>query len=364
MCDYFNTINSILVPFKPVLIKFHEKEEVELNAFQNFILESVENNATIEQIVNATQLTKNVIETEILQMEGQKLLVRNKNIIELSDLSKNILLISRSVIALNNEKKIVGVNLITGDIEGYNINEYCKIENNDLKILPKILPNDVVGIDIEDNMSFFSNYMNTFDNLSEDQIDKILSSIYVELYDVDEKIVYKKYTIYKLPCLIGNNNSENIENSRSIYAEGRYSIITLNVSTERIEKYKVQLHNIETIYKMFPEIISDTGKMLLDENAICENYNKGDNIFLYDHISGNFLAEKYKTLDNVNKRTQLTLKPLIKLDEEIQNQIIKKAIIDWNLDKKYQVKVSNIREETYKVKFLLEDIWSKDYENE
>ena len=131
MSEYINVKKTIYVPLKPVIVKFHEKEEVELNAFQKFILEAVESNATVEQMVDATQLTKNVVESQLLQMEGQKLLVRKEDTIELSELSKNILMISKSVVALNDEKKIMCINLITNDIERYDANIYCDIKKDD-----------------------------------------------------------------------------------------------------------------------------------------------------------------------------------------------------------------------------------------
>lgn len=362
--DYIDVEKTLLVPLKPVSIKFYEKEEVALNAFQNFILESIENKANLEQMINATMLTRNVVETEILQMESQKLLVRNEKGIELSELSKNILLVSRCVKSLNNEEKIMCVNMITGNIEGYNDDEYCDLEGNDLVMSPQISSNDIAGISIENNMSFLIKYMSTFDNLTEKQIDIIIASIYAEVNDTKKKIVYKKSNICKLPCLIGNDSMIDEAKEDILYAEGSCSVVTLAVSTENVERYREYISDIEKVYRVVPELISDIGKILLNEYAICKGCNENNNTFLYDHVSGKILMRKYKASDNNNKRIQLKLNPVYKFDNETQNQIINKAITNWHLDECYQVKIIDIQEQKYRVGFLLTKLWGEDHENE
>ena len=132
-----------------------------------------------------------MIESELLYMESQKLLVRDGSCIVLSKLSKNILMISRSVEMLNAEKKILCINLITGKIEGFDKDILNDIGQDDLVMEGKIRSGEIVGISIEDNVSFFANYMSTFGEFSEEQIDKILSSIYAEFDEIDKKLVYK-----------------------------------------------------------------------------------------------------------------------------------------------------------------------------
>ncbi len=62
VADYINVEKRIYIPLKPLTVNFHEKEEVELNVFHKFILEAIEENATLEQIEDVTQLKENVIE--------------------------------------------------------------------------------------------------------------------------------------------------------------------------------------------------------------------------------------------------------------------------------------------------------------
>lgn len=339
MSEYMNCKKNIYVPLKPVIVTFHEKEAVELNAFQKFILEAIEEDATIEQMINATQLTKNVIESELLYMESQKLLVRDGSCIVLSKLSKNILMISRSVEMLNAEKKILCINLITGKIEGFDKDILNDIGQDDLVMEGKIRSGEIVGISIEDNVSFFANYMSTFGEFSEEQIDKILSSIYAEFDEIDKKLVYKLQEINKLPCLIGDDKLESESNA---YAEGKYSVIAIEVSTDKVEQYREKMESIMSLHSETPELISDLGRDLIREYENCTKYNKEKIIFVYDHISGKIREENYDIVVSQNKRTQLLLKTEKKSDDEIIKQVFIAAETKWKFDDKYHFKIVEI----------------------
>ncbi len=353
MSEYINCKKNIYVPLKPVIVSFHEKEEVELNAFQKFILEAIEEDATIEQMINATQLTKNVIESEILHMESQKLLVRDGDYVALSELSKNILMISKSVKMLNAEKKILCFNLITGEIEGFDKNILNDIGQDDLVMEGKIRSGEIVGISIEDNVSFFADYMSTFDGFSEEQIDKILSSIYAEFDEIDKKLIYKLQEINKLPCLIGDGK---LEFESNVYAEGKYSVIAIEISTDKVEQYREQIENIMSLHTETPELISDLGRDLIREYENCLEYNKEKIIFVYDHASGKIREEKYDIVDSQNKSTQLLLTTEKKSDDEIKKQVFIAAETKWKLDDKYHFKIVDIKEHIYKIGFCLEEL--------
>lgn len=361
MSDYIDVEKKIYIPLKLVIVNFHEKEEVELNAFQRFILEAIEENATVEQMTDATQLTKNVIESEVLQMESQKLLVREGNSVVLSELSKNILMISRSVEMLNEEKKILCINLITGDIERYDKDIYYDTGQDGLVMEGKIRSEDVVGISIEDNVSFFEDYMSAFDKLSEEQIDKVLSSVYAEFNEIDKKIVYKQQDINKLPCLIGNGKLKLEDNA---YAEGKCSVIMVEVSTDKVEKYKEQIKNIMVLYTDTPELISDSGRDLVREYENCEDYNKEKLTFVYDHISGIIREEKYSIVDSSSKRAQLMLEAEKKIDDEVEKQVFAASKTKWKLNEEYHIKIADIKERIYKIGFCLKELRGKTYEDE
>lgn len=353
MGEYIEVNTTIYVPLKPVMVKFYEKEEVELNAFQKFILEAIEDEATIEQMIEATQLTKYVIESELLQMEGQKLLIRENDTIALSELSKNILMISRSVESLNNEEKILCINLITGDMEGYDLERYYDVSTSDSILKEKIHAKDVIGIDIEDNVSFFADYMSTFGTLTEEQVQKVLASVYVEFNEIDDKIVYKQQEICRIPCLIGE---ETLKSEKTLYAEGKCTLITMELSTKKIDKYKEQIEDVMALYDGAPELLSDIGQELMHETTICQNCNEDNLTYIFDHVSGKIREGKLEVLINNNKRTQLVLKSGKMLDEEIERQIINITKQKWKIDERYQIKIQDLKEHIYKVGFSLEEL--------
>ena len=361
MSHYIHVEKKGYIPFKPIRIHFHEKEEVELNAFQKFLLEAMEEDATIEQIIEATQLTKNLILSEVLQMESQKLLVREGDTIALSALSKDILMISKTVERLNDEKKILCINLITGDMEGYDEYLTNDVRQTDYVMEGKIRSGDVVGTSIEDNVSFLADYMSAFGTLSEEQIEKVLSSIYADFDEIDKKIIYKPLVIKKMPCLIGEEES-NLEDNA--YANGKCSVITIELSTDKIETYKEQIKGIMEIYAGAPELLSDVGRDLASEYERCADYNRQKLTFVYDHTSGFFREEKYNIAESPNQKAQLMLREEKELDSEALNTIYDAAKNKWRLGEDYQLKIAAIEEHIYRVGFCFQELRGESYEEE
>lgn len=353
MSDYIEAEKVIYIPLKPVIVKFHEKEEVELNAFQNFILEAVEDGAVVEQMADATLLTKNVIESEILQMERQRLLIREGDALALSELSRDILMVARSVKMLNEERKVLCVNLVTGGIEGYE-EGVCRYAGKDVLILgEKIKPRDVDGINMEENIAFFADYMASFRNLPEEQIDKVISSIYAEFHESDEAMVYKRQEIRKLPCLTGNGR---LKLEGDLQAEGKSLVIMVKVSTDSVERYESQIRNAAELYSRAPELLSDSGRDLIAEYETCENCNKENLKFVFDCVSGKIRELDYGTTDESNKRSQLMLGAEKEMDEEAERQIFAIAKAKWNLDERYHIKMADIGEQIYRIGFCLDEL--------
>ena len=350
MADYIDVEKRIYIPLKPLIVNFHEKEEVELNVFQKFILEAIEENATLEQIAEATQLTENMIEPEIMQMQRQNLLKKDGT---LSEVSKNILMISRCVEMLNNEKKKLCINLITGELEEYDEDTYYNAARNDWVIEGEASFEDISGINKEDKESILADSLSVLRGFTEEQIDKARSSVYVELNEIDKKIVYKQQEINKLPCLIGDNK---LKSEDKIYAEGKYSVITVEVSNDSLEKYWEQIELLKELHTYTPELISDFGKDLIKEYKQYEEYKNEKLTFAYDHTSGMIREEKYDVDAFPNKRAQLTLKAEKELDDKVKSQIFAAVKAKWKLDEKYQVKITDVKEESYKVGFCLEEL--------
>ncbi len=195
--------------------------------------------------------------------------------------------------------------------------------------------------------------MSTFDRFSKEQIEKILTSIYAEFNEIDKKIIYKLQEINKLPCLIGDDKLEFESNA---YAEGKYSIIAIEVSTDNVEQYREQIENIMVLHTETPELISDLGRDLIKEYENCTEYNKEKMIFVYDHTSGKTSEEKHDIMDSQNKRTQLLLTSEKKSDNEIKKQVFIAAQTKWKLDDKYHFKIVDMKEHIYKIGFCLKEL--------
>lgn len=350
MADYIDVEKRLYIPLKPLTVNFYSKNKAELNIFQKFILEAIEENATLEQIEDATQLTENVIESEVLQLQRQNLI---KEDFTLSEAAENILMISRCLDTLNNEKKKICINLITGELEEYNEDIYYNPGHDDWVMEGEIRFEDISEIRIEDKESILADSMTVFGDFSEEQIDKVRSSVYVELNETDKKTVYKQQEINKLPCLIGDNK---LKGEDKIYAEGKYSVITVEVSNDSLEKYSEKMEPLKELCSDTPELISDFGKDLIKEFKQYEDYKNEKLTFVFDHTSGMFREEEYDVDAFPDKRTQLALKAEKAIDDKVKSRIFAAVKTKWNLDEKYQVDIADVKEENYIVGFCLEEL--------
>ena len=169
--------NGILfVPTRSLGITFHEKEECSLNAFQNFLIDAIDRQATINQMTDATKLSEHVIRSEINQLLSQKLLDESNGMIKLSALSQHLLLVARVVRQLNEEAKRVTINLITGELSPYipaelngpeqNLSD--QIEDSQLVLSPLISDWEIQGMSLENEeiSDFFRSYMDAFSEMT------------------------------------------------------------------------------------------------------------------------------------------------------------------------------------------------------
>lgn len=286
--DYISVKNQINIPYIKVSVKFIEKEEVALNAFQNFLLDAIEKGTSIKQIADSTQLTKYVIETELFQMEKQKLVIRKENEFEITDISKKIMLVAKTIKKLNEEHRIFFVNLINGEVENLNDADFTVPKNNELVLKQKMMNLD--GISIEENMDFFAENMDTFSSLGEDDVEVILSSIYAEFNVIKgkDKVVYKKKAVIGLPCLIGDNTVEKINKENSVLVESTCVKVSFGFTTSRINKYSKVLSQVQELNHKYPELMSEEARKLIEEMYLCEIYKEKNIRYLFDYVSGKY----------------------------------------------------------------------------
>lgn len=364
MEQYIKYQNKIYIPIQVVKISFHKKEELSLNTFQNFILEAIDSGCNLDQIVDATLLTKNVVETEIIQMINQKLLIREDEKITLSDLSKKIQMISKSVINLNKEEKEICINLVTGDIESLNEKIIIdKVDEKKLFIYPKITEKTLDGISLEDNITFLETYMDSFKEMHEDDIAIILNSVFIEFETIGGKKYIEK-TIYRIPCIIGYNSILSEQNKNSITAKGLVYKIKYKIESEIVNKYKNVISELNNINTIDNTLLSERGLYVLKQNKICKEYNNTELVCFYDTISGQFCFDKFNVQKSKNIRYNLQLPILYNLSNDIKNNIIKELRKYYNIndENEFIVQEVNCSKEGYNIDFELSDLWSEEYE--
>ena len=325
--EFIRNKSVVYMPYLKITVRFFEKEEVSLNAFQKFLLEAIIEGASIQQIMDSTQLTKNVIESELLQMETQKLIHNEGANYFVTDISKKILMISKTVDALNSEKNIFCVNLITGEIEKSDDSIFCIPEKNAYILRQKILNLD--GISIDDNMEFFVENIETFGMLKTNEVQTVLSSIYAEFSVLKERtnqsvIYYKKKNLIGLPCLIGEEKNDTINRETSVLIEAKCNLISFSFTTKSLEKYINILPTISELNSRYPELISAEAKKVLHDEQLCELYNKKTKKFVYDCTSGNYRLSNEIVINSEKRKAQLVLGEINPLNEDIKMEMIDK----------------------------------------
>lgn len=360
--EYISIKSQINIPYIKVSVKFIEKEEVALNAFQNFLLDAIEEGASIRQIADSTQLTKYVIETELLQMEKQKLVLKKGNEFEITDISKKIMLVAKTIKKLNEEHRIFFVNLINGDVENLSDADFTVPENNELVLKQKIINLD--GISIEDNMDFFAENLDTFSSLGEDDVEVILSSIYAEFNVIKEKddqnkIVYKKKAVIGLPCLIGDTTVEKINKENSILVESTCVKVFFGFTTSKINKYSEVLSQVEEMNQRYPELLSEEARKLIEEKNLCETYKEKNIRYLFDCTSGKYDLLTNRKIDLGKRKAHLVIDKFVPLNADKKNELINEVIKALKIEND-EIEIIVYDEETmYKVEgeidFLMEE---------
>lgn len=359
MNHYIDIKKEVLIPIQIVEVTFCQKEETSLSVFQNFILEAIELGKGIDEIVEATLLTKNVVETEIVQLISQKLLIQEKETVSLSELSKKLLMIARCVRSLNGEKKYVCINLITGDIEAFE-NERI-IDNKDetsLFLLPKISERDIDGISLQDNISFFENYMDSFEKMDETDIDMVLSSVFVE-FKIAGKRKYMKESLSRVPCAIGGEILQS-KAKDSIIARGLLYKIEYEVESDIVKSKQSILSELIKINENDSSLISDKGHHILELYKQCMQYNRQPLICYYDAISGQFQFEFPKDIINKKIKFHFQLPLLNDISVQMKECITNELREHYNIIDDFSIKEVSCKKEYYSIECEIFELWGED----
>lgn len=310
MNGFIDYEGDLFIPVQIVGLKFFEKEDCSLNSFQIFILEAIEKGSSIAQIVEATLLVENVIQTEITQMASQKLLKKDCDIIELTDVSKKILMVSRCVEQLNRENKKVCINLISGDIEEYIQQDICERKEIDgLSLMPRISDRDIDGISIDDNISFFSSYMNTFSELDDISVEAVLEAIYVEFVISAGGRGFRKVKIDRLPCYIQESDLTNVEKNNYndiIIAKGCIDKLEFFIKSKEIEENKSVIESLLTVERHNAAFLSGLALELLKQYRDYKKMSEQQMVCYYDTVSG-MIQYTVPQVSNIKKKQRVNL---------------------------------------------------------
>lgn len=337
-------IGSILTPVQVVNLKFSEKEDILLNPFQNLILEAIEDCCSMEQIAQATLLTRHVIQTEITQLIAQKLLERRGEAVELTDLSQKILMVSRCVQRLNKEKQKVCINLMTGSVEKYDEDQFIKKGGeNALELLPRIRSQEIDGISMEENIDFFRAYLHTFDGMDEEQIDAVLSSVYVEFIDTGARR-FQAHPIFRLPCLISEvkENGDSEEAGIVFWVKGHMCRVVFALKSAVAEMEDSILPYLPALARC--GLLSERGKKVA---TAYEEFQKRESVAAYyDCVSGGMQYDK-PICDSDKHEADLVLPSLHELTEEEKKKIADYAHSCFSLPPELTLEVSTIEDSMY-----------------
>lgn len=350
---------NILIPMQVVGLKFSEKEDVLLNPFQNLILEAIADGYSVEQIAQATLLTEHVIKTEIDQLVMQKLLESEEGMIKLSALSWKLLMVSRCVQSLNEEKQRVCVNMVTGALEGYDEDRFIKEKTKDaLELLPRIRNQEIDGISAEENIEFFRTYFRTFDGMDEEGIEAVLTSVYVTFTDTGTTR-FQVQPIFRLPCLIGEAEEDKIdgEQGTGFWVKGFMCRITFSV--------KSALPAVNDSVLLCLSALADSG--LLSEKGVklaaaWEACQKAEPMeAYYDYVSGCLQFNK-PVCDSGKRKVNLELPLRYQLTEERQEKIIARARDYFSLPSELALKILDTIDSTYIINRGLEELWEVEHD--
>lgn len=362
MSYYIDRSIDVLVPVQIVEVTFCEREETSLNAFQYFILEAINCGKKAEQIAEATLLTRTVIETEIEQLIRQKLLIHKDDSIGLTELSRKILLVSECVKKLNNEKKWLCINLMTGNLRAYEAEKI--VEDHEILSLvlhPKISEKEIDGINLVENMSFFREYMTVFSEMNDSDIDRVLSSVYVKFKTINgNKKKYIKKVFSKIPCVIGKNIKQN-QGQSLITAKGWLYRIRYEVDSDIVKSEQAVLKELITVEQHDRGLISSKGYAVLELYKQLMQYNKLPLTYLYDTVSGQFQFEQPEEVCDAKKEIHLELPQLEDLSDLKKRSMMNELRKRYHISSDFNLREVSVTKEYYSVTCELSELMEEDY---
>lgn len=270
------------------------------------------------------------------------MLIHENDTYSLSDISKNILFAEKLVRELNQESNYFFINLI--DLSIKNKIEVIEKNNNSIALSPYYNKNIIDNLNIDDKMEYFVENMKTLDSINQEDINQALNYIYIQIKVSNEKTVYEKKHISRLPCL---NSSNLVDKTKKILiAQGKMTEFNYSL------KYKIQNNSINhdvsktyTITDLFI-LLNKIKEIKSQESIVKKNY--------LDNVTG--LINESVNNNSMRTYPHLVL-PIKPISTEQENSLIENYIRqNMKAPDNYKVVITNKTKREYYTSFLLEDL--------
>lgn len=166
---------TILWPYRRLNITFQPKNGGAVNSFDYFLIVSVNDGYSVEQISEAMMMPSDIVSSELMALVRQKLLNYSNGKFTLSEQSKKnvfIRMISDDISAGRNEFYI---DCITEAPENAGIRTVCRNDDSVIAKETSVDSNDVFEISSDD--SFYRDNFDALSNLSDEQYDYFCRSV-------------------------------------------------------------------------------------------------------------------------------------------------------------------------------------------
>lgn len=273
--------SELLLPISKYNIDFYLKPEYSLNDFDLFILNSINELASLDNLANATLLTPNAIQIKINSLIDSGLLDEEFGEYKITTVSEKILLASNWLLYEWKNNKTCYYNKITMQFDRiYDDQIVTDVQNNNQHILNSFKNSNFDNKNIYNNLDEYISLFEELNFFDEKEKSEILECLYVQLnkFDTKEKH-FKVLPIKYFPCFITKNVNlkfnYKIEKDKRLYAKGellKISIILNNSffigQEEKIEQLKLNDNynslsaNDLFLINMYDDYIKLKGKQL------------------------------------------------------------------------------------------------------
>lgn len=304
-------IGNFLLPMQPCSLDFFVKNEETLDPFQLFLLDCLQEEVPLEEIENATQFTRNMLESSILGMVSQGLLSKTSDTYTLTPLAQKIVASNNWVVDAWQEKKEAWFNLIQNECQPFDPAQSVTgkgpqdllLKRNSAHIQEEIL---------EDNLSSYLSLFAPFHQLDAAAKKRLLPTLSLKLRGISgEKTRYLGCPIQFLPCFLPVNLSSKgkeehpIPAKDQLYYHGVVFEISIHIYAEEWENPSAELKNLVDCYQKNPTTLTEEEVDLACRYLLYHQVKVEQRTFYADSFSRSCLPTKPENIGRRNVHLEL-----------------------------------------------------------